>query len=120
MKPHQEKGFRRLLLAAKWSLRGLRATFAHEAAFRQELVLAAVFVPLGLFIGTNPAEKACLAGSILLVLIVELLNSSMEAAVDRIGEEMHPLAARAKDMGSAAVFISLLNALLIWVIILLF
>lgn len=119
MKPHHARGAGRLLLAAHWSWEGLRYAFANEAAFRQELLLSVILVPLGLWLGKTPAEKACLAGSLLLVLIIELMNSSLEAAVDRIGQEKHPLAGHAKDLGSAAVFISLTNALLVWTCILL-
>lgn len=119
MKPHNAKGIRRLLLATQWSWKGLRYAFANEIAFRQELLVSIFLVPLGLWLGNTPAEKICLAGSLLLVLTVELINSSLEAAVDRIGRENHPLAGHAKDMGSAAVFIALLNALLAWTCILL-
>ena len=108
------------MLATHWSWRGLKHAFANETAFRQEMLVSFFLIPLGLWLGKSPAEKVCLAGSLLLVLIIELLNSSLEAAVDRIGQEEHPLAGQAKDMGSAAVFISLLNVLLVWSIILAF
>ena len=101
-------GLVRLFRALAWSRAGLRAAFVHEAAFRQELLLCIVLVPLGLYLGESGVEKALLAGSPLVVLVVELLNSGIEAAVDRISPEEHELAGRAKDLGSAAVFLSLL------------
>jgi diacylglycerol kinase (ATP) len=109
-----ETGLRRVLSATRNSLAGLRAALRYEDAFRQELVLAAVLVPAALWIGTTGVQKALLIGSVLLVLIVELLNSAVEATVDRISFENHRLAKRAKDIGSAAVMVTLLNAALIW------
>ena len=112
-------GLRRLLNATRYSLAGLAAAFRHEAAFRQELVLAAVLIPLGLALGRNGVERALLVGSVLLVLIVELLNSALEAAVDRISTEPHELAKRAKDIGSAAVMLSLASTGAVWLLVLL-
>ena len=97
---------------------GLKAAFLQEAAFRQELLLCIILTPLGFYLGETGLEKAMLVGSLILVLIVELLNSAVEAAVDRISKEKHELAAQAKDMGSAAVFLSLLNVVIIWLLIL--
>jgi len=91
----------------------------HEAAFRQELLLCIILAPLAFYFGRTGVEKALLLGSLLLILIVELLNSAVEATVDRIGEDEHELAGRAKDIGSAAVFLSLVNAAVIWLLILL-
>lgn len=102
-------GFDRMWHATGYSLAGLRAGW-EEAAFRLEACLAFVLVPLALFVGRSWAEVVLLAGSVLLVLIVELLNTGIEAAIDRIGLERHALSKRAKDMGSAAVFLSLLLA----------
>jgi len=119
-KPHRTGGLKRLLNAMQWSLAGLKKGFASEAAFRQEVLLAVLLIPLGLWLGENGTEKSLLAGSVLLVLIVEMLNSAIEAAVDRVGTEHHPLAGQAKDMGSAAVFLSLLLAGLTWLLLLLF
>ncbi|HZQ71468.1 MAG TPA: diacylglycerol kinase [Burkholderiales bacterium] len=113
-----ETGLRRILSAARNSLEGLREAVRHEDAFRQELVLAAVFIPLAFRLGEGPLEKAFLVGAVLLVLIVELLNSAIEATVDRISFENHRLAKRAKDIGSAAVMLALLNACLVWLVIL--
>jgi len=114
----RETGLRRILLATRYSLEGLAAALKGEAAFRQELALAVVLVPLGIWLGEDGAQRALLAGSVLLVLMVELLNSAVEAAVDRISEEHHPLAKRAKDLGSAAVMLSLALAGLVWLLIL--
>ena len=110
-------GLRRLMNAARCSLDGLWAGLS-EAAFRQELVLAAGAVPLGLYLGTDGTARALLVGSVLLVLIVELLNSAVEAVVDRVSLEEHPLARRAKDLGSAAVMLSLVNAAAVWALVL--
>ena len=110
-------GLRRLVNAARYSLAGLKAALG-EAAFRQELVLALVLIPLGLHLGKSGVERALLVGSVLLVLVVELLNSAVEAAVDRISTEMHELSKRAKDLGSAAVLLSLVNLATVWLLIL--
>jgi diacylglycerol kinase (ATP) len=112
-------GLTRIYRAFGYSLQGLRAAVRHEAAFRQELALAVVLLPLGLLLGESGVERALLAGSWVLVLIVELLNSAIEATVDRFGPEHHDLSGRAKDIGSAAVFLSIGLALLIWALILL-
>lgn len=108
----------RLARAFGHSFRGLRAAFIHEAAFRQEIILSAVLIPAALWLGENGMERTLLTGSILLVLIVELLNSGIEAVVDRFGGERHELSGRAKDIGSAAVLLALVNVLVIWVLIL--
>lgn len=112
-------GIRRLINATRYSLQCLAAAARHEAAFRQELVLAAILVPLGLWLGRNGVERALLVGSVLLVLMVELLNSAVEATVDRISVEHHELAKRAKDFGSAAVMLSLITAGAAWLLVLL-
>jgi diacylglycerol kinase (ATP) len=111
---HKPTGLKRLVLASGHSWRGLVGTFRHEAAFRQELLLSIVLLPLGLWLGRNAIERSLLVGSLLIVLIVELLNSGIEAVVDRIGLERHELSGLAKDMGSAAVLVSLLLVALIW------
>jgi len=117
--PHEgATGIRRVLNATRYSLEGLAAAARHEAAFRQELLLAIVLVPLGLWLGNDGVERALLAGSVLLVLVVELLNSAVEAAVDRISPEHHPLAKRAKDLGSAAVMLSLAGVAAVWLLVL--
>jgi diacylglycerol kinase (ATP) len=111
-------GLRRIVLATRYSAEGLIAAVKGEAAFRQELALAVVLVPLGIWLGEDGTQRALLAGSVLLVLVVELLNSGLEAAVDRVSEERHPLAKRAKDLGSAAVMLSLAAAALVWLLVL--
>lgn len=104
--------------ALGYSLAGLRAAFLHEDAFRMELGAACLLIPLAFFLTVGALAKALLVGSVMLVLIVELLNSALEAAVDRISLEDHALAKRAKDIGSAAVFLSLINTALIWALVL--
>ncbi len=118
--PHKGKtGLQRLINATGYSIAGLAAAARHEDAFRQELLLAAVLVPVGLWLGPSGVARALLVGSVLLVLVVELLNSALEAAVDRISLENHPLAKRAKDIGSAAVMVALANVVAIWALVLL-
>lgn len=107
-------GITRLINAFGYSLEGFKAAFEHEDAFRQEVFLAVVMIPLGYFLGDNGIEKALMIGSVLLVLIVELLNSAIEAAVDHTSTEHHALAKRAKDIGSGAVFLALANVLIVW------
>jgi len=118
--PHKgATGIRRLLNATRYSLEGFAAAAQHEAAFRQELLFAAILLPLGLWLGEDGVERALLTGSVLLVLVVELLNSAVEAATDRISVEHHVLAKRAKDLGSAAVMLSLASAAVVWLLVLL-
>lgn len=113
-----KQGLTRLINALGYSRDGLRAAWQNEAAFREEVMLAAVTIPLGLWLGHTGIEKALLVGSILFVLIVEILNSAVEAVVDKASPEKHELAKRAKDMGSAAVLLSLVNAAVIWACVL--
>lgn len=110
-------GMRRLILAFVNSWQGFKGAFRSEAAFRQEVALAVVLLPLGVWLGKTPIEKALLVSSVLLVLIVELLNSAVEAVVDRVGQEHHELSGRAKDLGSAAVFLSLVLVGATWLTI---
>ncbi len=107
-------GIRRILRATKFSAQGLAQAWQHEAAFRQELVLVLILVPVAVWLGQTALERAVLIGCCLIVLIVELINSAIEAAIDRHGDEHHELSGRAKDMGSAAVFISLLLVAVVW------
>ncbi len=107
-------GIKRILLAAGYSALGLRAAFVNEAAFRQEVLLAAVLIPLACWLEVTTVERILLIASVVLVLIIELLNSAVEALVDRIGSEMHELSGRAKDIGSATVLISLILTAYIW------
>jgi len=111
-------GLRRIINAAGYSVHGLVAAFKNESAFRQELALVIVLAPLAVYFGQSNIERSILIGSLLLVLIVELLNSAIEAIVDRVGHEHHKLSGQAKDIGSAAVFISLMNVVIVWGIIL--
>ena len=118
-------GVRRIWNAFGYSLAGLRAAYKHEDAFRQEAWLALALIPIAIFlpavgIPVTGIGKALMIGSVLLVLIVELLNSAVEAAVDRVSLENHRLAARAKDIGSAAVLVSLLNVVVVWGLVLFF
>jgi diacylglycerol kinase (ATP) len=118
--PYKGKtGLRRLINAAGYSWSGLAEAVRNEDAFRMELVVAAVALPVGLWLGPTGIAKALLVGSVLLVLIVELINSAVEATVDRISLDDHRLAKRAKDIGSAAVMVSLINAAAIWGLVLL-
>jgi diacylglycerol kinase (ATP) len=107
-------GIRRIVNATFYSLAGLRAAWQHEAAFRQEVTLAVVLIPTGVWLGRTAVERSLLIGTCLLVLIVELLNSGIEAIVDRVGTEPHRLSGQAKDLGSAAVFVSLTLVLVVW------
>ncbi len=117
--PYKGKsGPRRVWSAFHYSIAGLKAAFTHEDAFRQELMLALVLVPIALSTGGSGLGKAVMIGSVLLVLVVELLNSAIEATVDRISLEDHHLARRAKDIGSAAVMISFINVAIVWILVL--
>jgi diacylglycerol kinase (ATP) len=109
----------RVWSATQWSLQGLAAAWRLESSFRLEVYLFVVLAPLGLWLGETGVERALLVGCLMLVLIVEVVNSAVEAVVDRFGSEWHELAKRAKDMGSAAVFLCDLNVLLCWGLILL-
>lgn len=111
-------GLGRICNAFRYSVLGLRAAMAHEAAFRQEVLLAVVLTPLAFWIGRTPVEVAALLGTLVLVLIVELLNSAIEALADAISLDHHPLLGRAKDIGSAAVLLSLLATFGIWATVL--
>ncbi len=104
----------RILMATVWSLQGLRAAWLHESSFRLEVYLFLLLAPLGWWLGEGGVERALLVGALLLVLCVELLNSAIEAVIERFGPEHHVLAGRAKDMGSAAVFVAMLNVILVW------
>ena len=114
------QGIERILKATVYSWRGLKAAFHNEAAFRQELLLTAILAPLGLWLGQNGVERALLLGTLFLVVIVELLNTAIEVVVDRFGGELHELSGRAKDLGSAAVLLSLVNVVVVWALVLFF
>src|SRR5690606_12938257 len=108
----------RILLATRWSLQGLKSAWLHESSFRLEIYLFAILGPLGLWLGATPVERVLLVGSCLLVISAELLNSAIEAVIERYGAEHHELAGRAKDMGSAAVFVLMADVVFTWVMLL--
>ena len=108
----------RILLATRWSLQGLKAAWLHESSFRLEVYLFAILGPMGMWLGQSPVERVLLVGSCLLVMAVELLNSSIEAVIERYGPEHHEHSGRAKDMGAAAVFVLMANVVFTWVVIL--
>lgn len=112
-------GARRLINAFGYSLEGFKAAFVHEDAFRQEVFLAIVLIPLAVYLGKSSIEQALMIASVLLVLIVELLNSAIEAAVDHTSTERHALAKQAKDIGSSAVFIAVVIVAVVWGFVLL-
>lgn len=114
----EPRGPRQIWRAFKWSLAGLRAAWRHESSFRLESYLCVILFPIGLWLGQGPIEKSILCGSLVLVLSAELLNSAIEAITDRASPEFHELAGRAKDMGSAAVFLLLVLLALCWALVL--
>lgn len=114
MPKSNRRGFGRLVAATGFSMAGFRAAWRGEEAFRQEVMLAAVLVPAAIWLGQTMLQRALLVGTCLLVLVVELLNSAVEAVVDRVGDELHVLSGQAKDMGSAAVLLSLALTVLVW------
>lgn len=107
-------GITRIINAAGYSWLGFKAAFRYEAAFRQELFLCLLLAPVALYYAPGYADKAILLASLVFILLVEILNSAIEAVVDRFGDEIHPLAGRAKDMGSSAVFLAFIITALIW------
>ncbi|QKW58035.1 diacylglycerol kinase [Stenotrophomonas sp. NA06056] len=115
---HMPRGPRRIFQAARWSWQGLRAAWLHESSFRLEVYLLVMLTPLAIWLGQTPVERALMIGSMLLVLAMELANSAIEAVIERYGAEIHELAGRAKDMGSAAVFVLMMNVLLCWGLVL--
>lgn len=115
---HLPRGPAGIWRATVWSLQGLRAAWLHESSFRLEVYLFLVLGPLGVLLGDTGVERALLVGSCLLVMAMELMNSSMEAVIERYGAEHHELAGRAKDMGSAAVFVLMMNVILVWALVL--
>ena len=112
-----KKGLRRLINATGYSMKGLRAAYQNEAAFREEVLLACVLIPPAFLLRLPAVETVLLIGSVLLLMLVEILNSAIEAVVDRIGSELHPLSGRAKDLGSAAVFIAMIILGATWLFI---
>ncbi len=118
MKPANNHGIKRIFRATGFSIKGLKAAWRHEAAFRQELLLTACMLPVALLLDISTLERLLLIFTLFIVLIVELLNSAIEAVVDRVGSEIHPLSGQAKDIASAAVFLSLMLCGMTWLTIL--
>jgi diacylglycerol kinase (ATP) len=118
MKPANNHGIKRIVRATGFSMKGLKAAWVHEAAFRQELMLAIVMLPIALWVDVSTVERLLLLLTLFIVLIVELLNSAVEAVVDRVGSEIHPLSGQAKDIASAAVFLALALCGITWFAIL--
>lgn len=119
MKPANNHGIRRVFRATGFSMKGLKSAWVHEAAFRQELMLVVIMLPTALLVNISTVERLLLILTLFIVLIVELLNSAIEAVVDRVGSEIHPLSGQAKDIASAAVFMSLVLCAITWLAILL-
>jgi len=115
---YNEKGLKRFINAIFFSIAGFKATWKHEEAFRQEVLTLIIAVPLAVWLTESNIERILLIGTVILVMIVELLNSAVEAVVDRVGVEYHELAGRAKDIGSAAVMLSIMLAIMTWSLIL--
>ena len=116
---NQHTGLTRLIKAFGYSMEGLKAAWINEAAFREEVLLCIVLIPLAIWLGDSGIERTLLISCLLLVLITELLNSAIEALADRITQERHPLIKRAKDIGSAAVFIAICYTVVVWGLVLL-
>ena len=114
----KNKGLKRIILATGYSIQGLKSAFKYEAAFRQELLLIAVLIPVACYLDVSQFERILLIAPLFIVIITEIINSAIEAVVDRIGTEKHELSGRAKDLGSAAVLIALLLSAYIWIEIL--
>lgn len=112
-------GFQRVWRAMMYSFEGIGSSLKHEAAFRQEMILAVVLTPIAILLPVGFLGKGLMIASLLIVLIIELLNSALEWTIDYISQETHPYAKRAKDMGSAAVFFSLVNVLVVWIFVIL-
>ncbi len=120
MTNNSNTGFTRIIKATGYSWKGLCAAYRNEAAFRQETWLCVVMIPLGLYLGNNGIEKALLVASVMLLPMMEILNSAVEAVVDRFGEERHELSGRAKDMASAAVALAIILVVAVWILVLMF
>ncbi|WP_354622994.1 diacylglycerol kinase [Psychromonas sp. MME2] len=115
---HKNTGLKRIILASGYSIKGLKSAFKHEAAFRQELLLAAILIPLACYLDVTQMERLLMITSVVIIVIFEIFNSAIEAVVDRIGTDHHELSGRAKDMASATVFIALFLCAYIWIEIL--
>ena len=117
---HSTRGLKRLVSATKYSWLGFKTAYKSEEAFRLEATLSVILIPAGIYLGASGLEKALLSCSVILVLIVELLNTGIEFVVDRFGDEIHKFSGAAKDVGSAAVFLALVNVCAVWALILIF
>ena len=117
MIPKNQTGFRRLVNATGYSLSGLKSAWSNEASFRQETIIVIFLIPLGIWLGQNAVERSLLISTCLIVIVTELINSAIEAVVDRNGSEYHELSKRAKDLGSAAVLMSIILLIIVWVLI---
>ncbi|WGE70092.1 diacylglycerol kinase [Actinobacillus equuli subsp. haemolyticus] len=120
MKPENKADFQRVIRAAGYSMKGLKAAYINEPAFRQEIWCSIALIPLAFWLGSDVIEKILLLGTVFLVLITELLNSAIESVVDRIGSDFHELSGRAKDIGSAAVFMAMVLLTITWLLIIIF
>ena len=118
MTKQKTAGLTRIIKAYGYSRAGIMSAWKHEAAFRQECFALAVLSPSALFLGQNGIERAALISSLMVVIVTELLNSALETVVDRMGVDYHPMSGRAKDMGSAAVLVSIALAAMVWALIL--
>ncbi len=116
--PAKKKGIRRIIAATKYSFDGLKLAAETESAFKQELLASAVLFPLAIWLGENAIEQSLLIASLVLIMIVELLNTAVEAVVDRVSSDFHELSRQAKDLGSAAVFLSIALSTLVWILLL--
>ncbi len=114
MQTKNPQGLSRIIKAGKYSYQGVKAAFSGEAAFREEVIMCAILIPVAFWVDVTTIERLLMIVSLLFVLVVELLNSAIEAVVDRVSTELHPLSGRAKDMGSAAVLIAIGMALAVW------
>jgi len=113
----KDKGVKRLVKACGYTIAGFKAAWTHKASFRQEIIMAGLMVPLAVRLGESPTQKAVLIGTYFIIPLTELLNYAIEVTVDRIGPARHTLSGRAKDLGSAAVFMSICIALIVWILI---
>jgi len=114
---NKDKGIRRLVRALSYTLAGLKAAWIHEEAFRQEIIIAILVIPIGIVLGASYTQRAVLIGIYFIIPLTELLNSAIESTVDRVGKDHHELSGRAKDLGSAAVFLSICITFIVWGII---
>lgn len=120
MKPENKADLQRIIRAAGYSMKGLKSAYTNEPAFRQEIWCSIVLIPLAFWLGNDVIEKILLLGTVFLVLIIELLNSAIESVVDKIGSDFHELSGRAKDIGSAAVFMVMVLLAITWLLIIIF